>query len=255
VLEIGCGTGQLTRSLLARGLTVTAVEPGEQLITRTRERLEGIGELRFINARLEDASLPGPPYPAAFSASALHWADPDVSWRKLAGALVPGGTLALLSYFGLREPWSDDDQQALRDALGSVAPEVMAGWPVERELEVISAGVADRRANISRAWSWLGDYELGREDAAQLFGEAELTAIPCRFEHTADQLSALLGTMSFWARLSADQREGLVAANRAVHERLGRAIRSSTAACLLTARRRPGRRASPGRPPAAPAPA
>ena len=32
VLEIGCGTGQLTRSLLARGLRVTAVEPGEQLI-------------------------------------------------------------------------------------------------------------------------------------------------------------------------------------------------------------------------------
>ena len=26
VLEIGCGTGQLTRSLLARGLRVTAVE-------------------------------------------------------------------------------------------------------------------------------------------------------------------------------------------------------------------------------------
>jgi len=30
VLEIGCGTGQLTRSLLARGLAVTAVEPGER---------------------------------------------------------------------------------------------------------------------------------------------------------------------------------------------------------------------------------
>jgi ubiquinone/menaquinone biosynthesis C-methylase UbiE len=29
VLEIGCGTGQLTRSLLARGLRVTALEPGD----------------------------------------------------------------------------------------------------------------------------------------------------------------------------------------------------------------------------------
>jgi len=34
VLEIGCGTGQLTRSLVARGLRVTAVEPGDQLIER-----------------------------------------------------------------------------------------------------------------------------------------------------------------------------------------------------------------------------
>jgi 2-polyprenyl-3-methyl-5-hydroxy-6-metoxy-1,4-benzoquinol methylase len=32
VLEIGCGTGQLTRSLLARRLRVTALEPGDQLI-------------------------------------------------------------------------------------------------------------------------------------------------------------------------------------------------------------------------------
>ena len=29
VLEVGCGSGQLTRALLARGLRVTAVEPGQ----------------------------------------------------------------------------------------------------------------------------------------------------------------------------------------------------------------------------------
>src|SRR6185437_6111975 len=32
VLEVGCGSGQLTRALLARGLRVTAVEPGQNLI-------------------------------------------------------------------------------------------------------------------------------------------------------------------------------------------------------------------------------
>ena len=58
VLEIGCGTGQLTRSLLDRGLRVTAIEPGEQLIARARNRLQGAGEVQFVNARLEDASLP-----------------------------------------------------------------------------------------------------------------------------------------------------------------------------------------------------
>ena len=39
VLEIGCGTGQLTRSLLARGLRVTAVEPGAQLAGLAQQRL------------------------------------------------------------------------------------------------------------------------------------------------------------------------------------------------------------------------
>src|ERR1019366_2212765 len=32
VLEVGCGSGQLTRGLVARGLHVTALEPGKSLI-------------------------------------------------------------------------------------------------------------------------------------------------------------------------------------------------------------------------------
>ena len=31
VLEVGCGSGQLTRGLAARGLHVTALEPGQNL--------------------------------------------------------------------------------------------------------------------------------------------------------------------------------------------------------------------------------
>jgi hypothetical protein len=56
-------------------------------------------------------------------------------------------------------------------------------------------------------------------------------------EHTADALNALLGTMSFWARLSFRQREALCTENHALHQRLGRPVRSSTVACLVTARR------------------
>src|ERR1700744_1939144 len=70
VLEIGCGSGQLTHSLLARGLRVTAVEPGRQLIVRARTHLDGRGEVQFVNARLEDAVVPRAHYSAAFSASA-----------------------------------------------------------------------------------------------------------------------------------------------------------------------------------------
>src|SRR6266700_7109708 len=43
VLEVGCGSGQLTRGLLARGLHVTALEPGESLIALARRNLEGAG--------------------------------------------------------------------------------------------------------------------------------------------------------------------------------------------------------------------
>jgi 2-polyprenyl-3-methyl-5-hydroxy-6-metoxy-1,4-benzoquinol methylase len=140
VLEIGCGTGQLTCSLLARGLRVTAIEPGEQLIARARDQLGNAGEVEFVNRRLEEASLPHAHYSAAFSASAIHWVDPEVSWRMTADALVDGGTLALISYFGLQEPCSAGDQQALRAAMARAASEIAADWPTHRDLEGILGG-------------------------------------------------------------------------------------------------------------------
>jgi SAM-dependent methyltransferase len=239
VLEIGCGTGQLTRALLARGLRVTAAEPGDQLIARARDHLQGAGDVQFINARLEDASLPPAHYRAVFSASAIHWIDPDVSWRKTADALVDGGTLALVSYFGLEEPRSAQDQQAIRAAMARIAPELAAAWPTYRDLDGTLAGVAARRSNVSEVWAWLGSYDIARTYAARLFYEANVATVPTLLEHTDQELNALLGTMSFWARLSPRQRDALVADNDALHQRLGRPIRTSTVACLVTARRAP----------------
>ncbi len=242
VLEIGCGTGQLTRSLLARGLRVTAVEPGRQLIVRARERLNGLGDVQFLNARLEDVSLPRAQYSAVFSASAIHWIDPDVSWRKAADALEDGGRLALVSYFGLDDPRSADDQQALRAAMATISPEFAAAWPTYRDLDATLAGVAARRENLSEVWAWLGGYEIARGYATDLFDGAQVIAEPMQLEHTADELNALLGTMSFWAGLSSRQRDALIAENRTFHQRIGRPIRSSTVACLVVARRRPRHR-------------
>jgi SAM-dependent methyltransferase len=237
VLEIGCGTGQLTRSLLERGLRVTAVEPGEQLIARARGQLAGAGDVQFVGGRLEEASVPRAHFQAAFSASAIHWVDPDVSWRKLADALVDGGTVALVSYFGLLDARSAEDQLALHSALERIAPELAVEWPSYRDLDGTLDGVAQRRDDVSEVWAWLGSYEVGRRYVSDLFEDAQIAAMPFLVEHTADALNALLATMSFWAHLSPRQRDAVVAENRALCERLGRPIRSSLVACLVTARR------------------
>jgi hypothetical protein len=121
------------------------VEPGQQLIARACDQLNGVGDVQFVNARLEDASLPRAQYSAVFSASAIHWIDPTVSWRKAADALVDGGSLVLVSYFGLDDPRSADDQQALRAAMTTIAPELAADWPIYRDLAGTLAGVAARR--------------------------------------------------------------------------------------------------------------
>ncbi len=236
VLEVGCGTGQLTQSLLARGLRVTALEPGDQLIRIAEENLTDAGDVEFVRARLEEIHLPRESYRAAFSASAIHWVDPDTGWRRIADTLVPNGTLGLIQYFGLRD--SADDQEALLSALRRHAREVAATWPSYRDLDCTIAGVQERRRNVAEAWSWLGSWNIGRDCAADLFEDLELATVPTATEHTAGELGALLGTMSFWARLSSEARGALVNEIHALEERLGRPIRASTLAVLVTARRR-----------------
>ncbi len=237
VLEIGCGSGQLTRGLAARGLRVTALEPGANLLALARLRLEGAGEVEFVNAQFEDAPLPREQFRAVFAASAFHWVDPKVSWQRAADVLVPGGTLALMSYFGLAEPRSQQDQEALLAAMEKVAPEVAADWPVYRDLDATLAGTEQRRGNVSAVWSWLGRYDLGQDYAGRLFGDVQVAVMPHLVEHTSTEINALVRTMSFYARLSPDQRQALEREYETLYERLGRPIRSGTVAALVTARR------------------
>jgi ubiquinone/menaquinone biosynthesis C-methylase UbiE len=247
VLEIGCGSGQLTRSLAARGWHVTAVEPGANLIALARQNLEGAGAVEFMNARFEDAPCSREHFRAVFSASALHWVDPKVSWRKIADALVPGGTLALLSYFGLEEQRSKHDQEAVFAAVRKVVPDVAASWPAYRDLDATLAGVDQRRENVSAVWAWLGSYhDLAQDYASRLFGNVQVAVVPKLVEQTADELNAVLRTMSFYARLSPDQRQDLERENAAIYARLGRPVRASVVVTLVTAQRNLRRTPPPG---------
>jgi cyclopropane fatty-acyl-phospholipid synthase-like methyltransferase len=242
VLEIGCGTGQLTRDLLTRGLRVTAIEPGDQLIEIAEQKLdEHADRLILINAKLEDAKLKPNGFKAVFSASAIHWVDPDVGWRVIAEALrtgtEPRGTLALIQYIGLDDDSTGDDQRDHLATMQRIAPELTAKWPEYRDLETIKTGAAQRAGNISELWGWLGSYDLRRDYVANVFEPAELEIIAIAQEHTAEELTALLSTMSFWPRLNPAQQDQIRNEHAMLQERLGRPLRSSTAACLVTARR------------------
>jgi SAM-dependent methyltransferase len=237
VLEVGCGSGQLTRSLAARGLHVTALEPGENLVALARRNLAGSGGVEFLTAQFEDALLPREQFQAVFSASAFHWIDPQVSWQKAADVLVPGGTLALIQYCGLAEPRSKRDQEAALAAIRKVAPDIAASWPAYRDLDATLAGMEQRRGNVSQVWAWFGSYDIAQDHAGRLFGDVQVSVMPKLVQHTLDELNALLRTMSFYARLSPGQRQALEREQEAMYERLGRPIRASTVAALVTARR------------------
>ena len=237
VLEVGCGSGQLTRSLLARGLHVVAVEPGGRLLSLAEKNLQGSDDLDLVHASFEHARLPLRHFRAVFSASAFHWINPEVSWQKAADVLVPGGTLALIQYFGLSDRHSRADQELLLAALARIAPEIASEWPLYRDLATTATGVEQRRGNVSEAWGWLGSYDLTRACAGELFGNVQMAAVPAFLEQSPDELNALTRTMSFYARITPTQRQALERETVELYERLGRPIRSSTVAVVVAARR------------------
>jgi len=96
VLEVGCGTGQLTHELAARGLMLTAVDIGPSMIAAARRRVHS-GSVTFQATSFEDLAAKDGSFNAIVSADAFHWIDPELKFSKSARLLSPGGWLAVLS--------------------------------------------------------------------------------------------------------------------------------------------------------------
>ncbi len=95
VLEVGCGTGQLTASLVGRGFEVTALDIGPSLVAAAQLAL-GASAATFVASSFEDFAAPEGSFDLIVCATAFHWIDPDVRFSKSARLLRPGGWLALL---------------------------------------------------------------------------------------------------------------------------------------------------------------
>jgi SAM-dependent methyltransferase len=97
VLEIGCGTGQLSLPLAKLGCTLVALDIGADLATIARRKLAPYPFAQVIVAAFEEWLLPPQPFDVVVSATAFHWLDPSVRMTKAAGALRPGGALAIIT--------------------------------------------------------------------------------------------------------------------------------------------------------------
>jgi SAM-dependent methyltransferase len=95
VLEVGCGTGQLTERLACSGFRLTAIDIGPSMIAAARRRLPG-AEVSFAVTSFEDLAAADASFDLVISSAAFHWIDPEVAFGKSARLLRPGGWLALL---------------------------------------------------------------------------------------------------------------------------------------------------------------
>jgi SAM-dependent methyltransferase len=96
VLEIGCGTGQLSVPLAEHGVNLTAIELGPHLAALARQNLAAFPSARVEISAFEIWPLPESPFDAVVCANAFHWLDPAVRVSKSAEALRPGGSLAIV---------------------------------------------------------------------------------------------------------------------------------------------------------------
>lgn len=124
VVDLGAGTGKLTSLLLARGLTVEAVEPDSRMLDVLDRNNPDARCHRSDSTSLpvEDGSLD-----AVLVADAWHWFDTQMTITELRRVLKPGGWLGLVWNVVADpvEPWefelASESATFDRDTKGSAA--------------------------------------------------------------------------------------------------------------------------------------
>ena len=123
VLEVGCGTGQLTERLARPGFRVTAIDIGASMIAAARRRVTS-EDVSFQVTSFEDLDAADASFGLLISSAAFHWVDPEIAFTKSARLLRPGGWLALL---GAEEHY-DDPLGAALDVLWAAHGDTGGAW-------------------------------------------------------------------------------------------------------------------------------
>jgi SAM-dependent methyltransferase len=214
LLEVGCATGKATRPLATRGYRITCVELGAELAAGARVNL-GPYDVEVVHARFEDWDRGG--FALVYAATAWHWIDPVVRYRRAWSALREGGHLAFWSATHvLPEVGADpffEQIQLVYDSFGERLPEGM-DWPRPGKLP-------QQRAEIT---------------ASGLFDVVAIRQYDWEVEYTAEEYIGLLKTFSGHIAMEDWQRERLFSETRRL---LGdRKVRRGWGSVLHVARRR-----------------
>ena len=219
LLEIGCATGKATRPLLERGFSVVCVEMGAQLAEHTRRGLVGLAA-EIHTAPFETWDSRGATFDLVYAATAWHWVDPTVRYRRAHQLLRHGGHLAFWSAAHAFPEGFDPffgEIQEVYDAIGESHP---GDWPPTPPDEV-----EDDSAEI---------------EASGLFEDITVRRFVWETSYTSDQYIALLNTFSGHIAMEPAKREHLY---NEIERRIGRRadprVRRHWSTILHVARRVP----------------
>jgi SAM-dependent methyltransferase len=146
VVDLGAGTGKLTRALVGLGHRVTAVEP----LAEMRAQLEAVlPDVTAVAGSAESMPLSDASADVVTSAQAFHWFDHDDALPEIARVLRPHGRIALVwNSRDDRDPWmaqlsaiignesiQESDVVPVLDASGLFGPVETAIFPFEQALD------------------------------------------------------------------------------------------------------------------------
>jgi SAM-dependent methyltransferase len=170
VLDLGAGTGRVTRELARRFADVVAVEPDERMRALNSDALAGSAEA----IPLEDGSVD-----AVFVGEAFHWFDPAAAIPEIARVLRPRGGLAILwTHWWETEP--------------PLPEEVLA--PLREPYE---------QSKSQRRPPWRDAFDGSPFEPLQVEHDTDEITVD------ADELLTLYSTVSAFASLPVDEREAL----------------------------------------------
>jgi SAM-dependent methyltransferase len=104
VLEVGCGTGQATKSFARRGLQITAIDPGPEMVRAARETLANFDNVELIQTTFEAWPANEAPFQLIIAAQSWHWVSPELRFRKAAKVLSFNGSLAVFGHVPVGVP-------------------------------------------------------------------------------------------------------------------------------------------------------
>lgn len=175
ILDLGCGSGQLTAKIAESGADVTGLDRSAEMIAEARRNFPSLKfELGDAASFTVDA-----PFDAVFSNAVLHWVkDADGTAASVARALRSGGRFVL-------EMGGKGNTQAVMDAVREVAGPIETPWyfpsigeyasVLERHgFEIAHATLFDRPTRV--------EGEDGMEDWLAMFAGSMLVSAEARRE-------------------------------------------------------------------------